>query len=176
MRLCHACGVVLVCSSSVADVLLLIVGAKRLIPQQWRRHKEFDNIHKLDGVAVITVQLRYNGWITEMQNPEMQHDLQQVFCSMHSCCCCTVGVRQRVPPMLSDAERLTMLVRCTDTSHVQLAVSGVSITSACDRSGRARRMVGILHVVVCHPLLCLLSATTPVNNASFYKQLLLVCL
>lgn len=49
-----------------------------MIPQEWRRHKEFDNIHKLDGVAVITVQLRYNGWITEMQNPEIQHNLQQV--------------------------------------------------------------------------------------------------
>ena len=74
---------VLVCLPSVADVLLLIAGAKRLIPQEWRRHKEFDNIHKLDGVAVITVQLRYNGWITEMQNPEMQHDLQQVCTQQH---------------------------------------------------------------------------------------------
>ena len=62
----------------------LVVGAKRLIPQDWRRHKEFDNIHKLDGVAVITVQLRYNGWITEMQNPEAQHDMQQVHSSMYT--------------------------------------------------------------------------------------------
>ena len=53
-------------------------GAKRLIPEAWRRHKEFDNIHKLDGVAVITVQLRYNGWITEMQDSEKARTTSQV--------------------------------------------------------------------------------------------------
>ena len=57
---------------------LAAAGAKRLIPEAWRRHKEFDNIHKLDGVAVITVQLRYNGWVTEMQDAHRQHDLSQV--------------------------------------------------------------------------------------------------
>ena len=53
-------------------------GAKRLIPQQWRKYKEFDDIHKLDGVAVITVQLRYNGWITELQDANKQNDVSQV--------------------------------------------------------------------------------------------------
>lgn len=28
---------------------------------------QFDNIYKLVGVPVITVQLRYDGWVTEMQ-------------------------------------------------------------------------------------------------------------
>ncbi len=55
-----------------------VAGAKRLIPEAWRRHKEFDNIHKLDGVAVITVQLRYNGWITEMQDSEKARTTSQV--------------------------------------------------------------------------------------------------
>ena len=75
----------------------LAAGDKRLIPQEWRRHKEFDNIHKLDGVAVITVQLRYNGWITEMQDPKMQHDLQQV-CTMRVSAavkCCSGPVLSR---------------------------------------------------------------------------------
>ncbi|KAA6422035.1 MAG: zeta-carotene desaturase [Trebouxia sp. A1-2] len=54
-----------------------VPGAKRLIPEAWRRHKEFDNIHKLDGVAVITVQLRYNGWITEMQDSEKARTTSQ---------------------------------------------------------------------------------------------------
>jgi len=58
------------------------VGAKRLIPEAWRKHKEFDNIHKLDGVAVITVQLRYNGWITEMQDSEKARTTSQVCCCM----------------------------------------------------------------------------------------------
>ena len=33
-------------------------GAKRLLPAAWRKWPLFDNIHKLEGVPVITVQLR----------------------------------------------------------------------------------------------------------------------
>lgn len=33
-------------------------GAKKLIPQPWRKYPLFDNIHQLEGVPVITVQLR----------------------------------------------------------------------------------------------------------------------
>jgi zeta-carotene desaturase len=35
-----------------------VPGAQRLMPQDWRRFPEFDNIYKLVGVPVITVQLR----------------------------------------------------------------------------------------------------------------------
>jgi uncharacterized protein with NAD-binding domain and iron-sulfur cluster len=35
-----------------------VPGAQRLLPQDWRRFPEFDNIYKLVGVPVITVQLR----------------------------------------------------------------------------------------------------------------------
>ncbi|KAL6764090.1 flavin-containing amine oxidoreductase-domain containing protein [Haematococcus lacustris] len=42
-----------------------VPGAKRLLPQAWRRFPQFDNIWQLVGVPVITVQLRYNGWVTE---------------------------------------------------------------------------------------------------------------
>jgi zeta-carotene desaturase len=34
-------------------------GAKKLIPSAWRKFPIFDNIHKLEGVPVITVQLRF---------------------------------------------------------------------------------------------------------------------
>jgi zeta-carotene desaturase len=34
--------------------------------QAWRTDSFFDNIFKLVGVPVITVQLRYDGWVTEM--------------------------------------------------------------------------------------------------------------
>lgn len=44
-----------------------VPGAKKLIPQPWRRFRQFDDIHKLKGVPVITVQLRYDGWVTELQ-------------------------------------------------------------------------------------------------------------
>ena len=33
-------------------------GAKKLVPAEWRKFPLFDNIHKLEGVPVITVQLR----------------------------------------------------------------------------------------------------------------------
>lgn len=35
-----------------------VPGAQRLLPQDWRRFPQFDNIYKLVGVPVITVQLR----------------------------------------------------------------------------------------------------------------------
>jgi zeta-carotene desaturase len=35
-----------------------VPGAQRLIPSDWRKMKMFDNIYKLVGVPVITVQLR----------------------------------------------------------------------------------------------------------------------
>jgi uncharacterized protein with NAD-binding domain and iron-sulfur cluster len=34
------------------------------------RFPQFDKIYKLAGVPVITVQLRYNGWVTEMNDME----------------------------------------------------------------------------------------------------------
>lgn len=45
-----------------------VPGIKRLLPAAWRRWPEFDNIYHLEGVPVITVQLRYNGWVTELQD------------------------------------------------------------------------------------------------------------
>lgn len=53
-----------------------VPGIKRLLPEQWRQWGIFDNIHKLVGVPVITVQLRYNGWVTEMQDIEKSRQLQ----------------------------------------------------------------------------------------------------
>jgi zeta-carotene desaturase len=47
-----------------------VPGIKRLLPSQWRESKFFDNIYELVGVPVVTVQLRYNGWVTELQDLE----------------------------------------------------------------------------------------------------------
>lgn len=47
-----------------------VPGIKRLVPQKWRELEFFDNIYKLVGVPVVTVQLRYNGWVTELQDLE----------------------------------------------------------------------------------------------------------
>ena len=43
-----------------------VPGAQRLLPPAWRRYPQFDNVYKLVGVPVITVQLRYDGWVTEL--------------------------------------------------------------------------------------------------------------
>ncbi|WVZ62365.1 hypothetical protein U9M48_012123 [Paspalum notatum var. saurae] len=54
-----------------------VPGIKRLLPSEWRKWEMFDNIYKLDGVPVVTVQLRYNGWVTELQDLEKSRQLQR---------------------------------------------------------------------------------------------------
>lgn len=53
-------------------------GIQRLLPQVWRKWPEFDNIYKLDTVPVATVQLRFDGWVTELQDTTKRHDLTHV--------------------------------------------------------------------------------------------------
>ncbi len=43
-----------------------VPGIQRLIPEAWRTHAQFDAIYKLEAVPVATVQLRYDGWVTEL--------------------------------------------------------------------------------------------------------------
>jgi len=45
-----------------------VPGIQRILPQAWRTWSEFDNIYKLDTVPVATVQLRFDGWVTELQD------------------------------------------------------------------------------------------------------------
>ena len=52
-----------------------IPGIQRLLPQKWRKWSQFDNIYKLDAVPVATVQLRFDGWVTELQDAEKQKQL-----------------------------------------------------------------------------------------------------
>lgn len=54
-----------------------VPGIKRLIPSQWREWDLFDNLYKLVGVPVVTVQLRYNGWVTELQDLERSRQLRR---------------------------------------------------------------------------------------------------
>ncbi|WP_017324264.1 9,9'-di-cis-zeta-carotene desaturase [Synechococcus sp. PCC 7336] len=44
-----------------------IPGTHRLLPPHWRRWPQFDNIYKLEAVPVVTVQLRFDGWVTELR-------------------------------------------------------------------------------------------------------------
>lgn len=45
-----------------------VPGIHRIIPTAWRNSTFFDNIFKLEAVPVATVQLRFDGWVTEMQD------------------------------------------------------------------------------------------------------------
>ncbi len=63
-----------------ADVYLAacdVPGIQRLLPPEWRSIKEFDNIYKLEAVPVATVQLRFDGWVTELNDPEARKQLKQ---------------------------------------------------------------------------------------------------
>ena len=53
-------------------------GAQRLIPQAWRRFPLFDNVFKLVGVPVCTVQLRYAGWVTELADAAAARNVDQM--------------------------------------------------------------------------------------------------
>ncbi|EIE25948.1 zeta-carotene desaturase [Coccomyxa subellipsoidea C-169] len=74
LRLTRA-GVEHIAKADVYVAALDVPGAKRLVPQEWRKWPLFDNIFTLTGVPVITVQLRYNGWVTELQDPAKLRDL-----------------------------------------------------------------------------------------------------
>jgi zeta-carotene desaturase len=52
-----------------------VPGIKKVIPQEWRKWSEFDNIYKLDAVPVATVQLRFDGWVTELHDAKKREQL-----------------------------------------------------------------------------------------------------
>lgn len=52
-------------------------GIQRLLPQAWRKWSIFDNIYKLTAVPVATVQLRFDGWVTELHDPIKRQQLEK---------------------------------------------------------------------------------------------------
>ncbi|MGL5034259.1 MAG: 9,9'-di-cis-zeta-carotene desaturase [Microcystaceae cyanobacterium] len=52
-----------------------VPGIQKLLPQEWRSLPLFDNIYKLETIPVATVQLRFDGWVTELNDPEKQKQL-----------------------------------------------------------------------------------------------------
>lgn len=49
-----------------------VPGIQKIVPPAWRRWSEFDKIYKLDAVPVATVQLRFDGWVTELHQSEAE--------------------------------------------------------------------------------------------------------
>ena len=54
-----------------------VPGIKKVLPAQWRKWSEFDNIYNLEAVPVATVQLRFDGWVTELNDPEQRKQLEK---------------------------------------------------------------------------------------------------
>ena len=54
-----------------------VPGIKRLIPDDWRKLSLFDNIYQLEAVPVATVQLRFDGWVTELQDENKRKQLKE---------------------------------------------------------------------------------------------------
>jgi zeta-carotene desaturase len=53
-----------------------IPGIHRLLPPDWRKWSEFDNIYKLEAVPVATVQMRFDGWVTELGDAAKRKQLE----------------------------------------------------------------------------------------------------
>ena len=43
-----------------------VPGIQKLLPADFRKFNEFDKVYNLEAVPVQTVQLRFNGWVTEL--------------------------------------------------------------------------------------------------------------
>ncbi|MEH2268438.1 MAG: 9,9'-di-cis-zeta-carotene desaturase [Nostoc sp.] len=78
----HVTGIVVAQGDAVetitADAYVFacdVPGIQRILPQEWRKWSEFDNIYKLDAVPVATVQLRFDGWVTELNDGEERKQL-----------------------------------------------------------------------------------------------------
>jgi zeta-carotene desaturase len=52
-----------------------VPGIKKVLPDNFRKHDFFDKIYKLDTVPIATVQIRYDGWVTEMDDEARMMDV-----------------------------------------------------------------------------------------------------
>jgi len=51
-----------------------VPGIKNALPPSFRKYPQFDNIYNLDCVPIATVQLRFDGWVTEMEDDKAMMD------------------------------------------------------------------------------------------------------
>jgi zeta-carotene desaturase len=52
----------------VVVAALDVPGIKKVLPSNFRKYPMFDNIYNLDTVPIATVQVRFNGWVTELDS------------------------------------------------------------------------------------------------------------
>ena len=68
-----------------------VPGIKKIIPKEWYQFKEFEGLKKLRAVAVATIQLRYDGWVTELQKENTGNEpigLDNLLYSADASFCC----------------------------------------------------------------------------------------
>ena len=52
-----------------------VPGIKKLLPENFRKHEFFDKIYNLDTVPIATVQARFDGWVTELNDEARMMDI-----------------------------------------------------------------------------------------------------
>jgi zeta-carotene desaturase len=52
-----------------------VPGIKKLLPESFRKYEFFDKIYNLDTVPIATVQVRFDGWVTELNNEVRMMDV-----------------------------------------------------------------------------------------------------
>mmetsp|Transcript_1489 Transcript_1489/g.3455 ORF Transcript_1489/g.3455 Transcript_1489/m.3455 type:complete len:604 (-) Transcript_1489:126-1937(-) len=52
-----------------------VPGVKKLLPETFRQYPMFDNIYNLDTVPIATVQVRFDGWVTELNDEARMMDI-----------------------------------------------------------------------------------------------------
>jgi len=52
-----------------------VPGIKKVLPESFRKIPMFDNIYNLDTVPIATVQVRFDGWVTEMEDEGRMMDV-----------------------------------------------------------------------------------------------------
>mmetsp|Transcript_1307 Transcript_1307/g.1694 ORF Transcript_1307/g.1694 Transcript_1307/m.1694 type:complete len:584 (-) Transcript_1307:274-2025(-) len=52
-----------------------VPGIKKVLPESFRKYDEFDKIYNLDTVPIATVQVRFDGWVTELNDEVRMMDV-----------------------------------------------------------------------------------------------------
>mmetsp|Transcript_5906 Transcript_5906/g.8392 ORF Transcript_5906/g.8392 Transcript_5906/m.8392 type:complete len:595 (-) Transcript_5906:55-1839(-) len=52
-----------------------VPGIKKILPESFRKHEMLDKIYNLDTVPIATVQVRFDGWVTELQDEARMMDV-----------------------------------------------------------------------------------------------------
>jgi len=52
-----------------------VPGIKKVLPDNFRKHDFFDKIYNLDTVPIATVQIRFDGWVTELNDDARMMDI-----------------------------------------------------------------------------------------------------